>query len=119
MERHSQLVAALAKPGGEIAENMTPAEAHLIHMVMGISGEVGELLDAVKKSVIYKKPLDLENVVEELGDIEFYLEGFRQGLSIKRELTLAGNIAKLEKRYSAGSYSNQAAQERADKAPGT
>lgn len=38
-------------------------------MATGVSGEAGELLDAVKKSVVYKKPLDRENVVEELGDL--------------------------------------------------
>ena len=51
-------------------------------MVVGVSGEAGELLDAVKKAVIYRKPLDLENVIEELGDLEFYMEGLRQGLEI-------------------------------------
>ena len=113
--QYSDLVKALAKPGAEIAASMTAEEAHLIHMVLGICGEAGELLDAIKKAVVYKKPLDLTNVVEELGDIEFYLEGLRQGLGVDREATLLGNIQKLSKRYAAGNYSDAAAQLRADK----
>lgn len=113
--RHSALVRALAKPGEKIAEEMTGHSAHAIHMIMGLSGEVGELLDAIKKSVIYNKTLDRENVIEELGDIEFYLEGLRQGLNIERVVTLDRNIAKLSKRYDKGAYSDTAAQTRADK----
>jgi NTP pyrophosphatase (non-canonical NTP hydrolase) len=85
-------------------------------MIMGVSGESGELLDAIKKAVIYNKPLDIENVIEELGDIEFYLEGLRQGLGIDRGETLDANVKKLSVRYEAGSYSDTAAQTRADKA---
>lgn len=113
---HPEMVRALAKSGDTIAEEMTGDEAHAIHMMMGISGEAGELLDAVKKSVIYKKPIDRENVVEELGDMEFYMEGLRQGFGITREETLAHNITKLSKRYEGLVYSNEAAKERADKA---
>lgn len=84
-------------------------------MAIGVSGEAGELLDAIKKVVIYNKPIDRENVVEELGDIEFYLEGLRQSLGITREETIAANINKLGKRYEGLKYSDQAAQDRADK----
>lgn len=111
---HSNLVAELVKNPQEIVDNITSSEANLIHSIMGVSGEVGELLDTVKKHVIYKKELDLENVIEELGDIEFYLEQLRQELAISREETLDANITKLRKRYPTG-YSNQLAQERLDK----
>lgn len=115
MDEHKQMVKALVKPGEEIVATITPLDAHTLHMAVGISGEAGELLDAVKKATIYKKPLDIENVIEELGDLEFYMEGLRDGLGISREDTLRHNIAKLNKRYSAGKYSNQQAQERIDK----
>ena len=85
-------------------------------MAVGVSGEAGELLDGIKKASIYNKPLDRQNIVEELGDIEFYLEGIRQGAGITRQETIDANIEKLKARYSAGTYSNKAAQERADKA---
>lgn len=113
---HSDLVAALVKPGIDILEEMAPEQAHLIHMAMGISGEAGELLDAIKKSVIYNKRMDMDNVIEELGDLEFYMEGLRQELGITRQQTLQTNIDKLSVRYASLSYSDSAAQARADKA---
>lgn len=112
---HSEMVNQLAKPGITIAKELDPIGAHLVHMAMGISGEAGELIDAVKKSVIYRFPIDMENIVEELGDLEFYMEGFRQGLGITREETIEANIEKLGRRYEKHVYSDQAAQDRADK----
>lgn len=112
---HPQLVAALVKPGEQIKNEITAKEAHELHMIMGLSGEVGELLDAVKKAIIYRKSFDRENAVEELGDIEFYLEGLRSSLGISREETLEANTTKLLKRYSSLSYSNEQANQRADK----
>lgn len=114
-KNHSDMVKDLVKPGEDIASNITPIEAHMIHMSMGISGESGELLDAIKKSVIYKKPIDMENVIEELGDIEFYLEGLRSHLNISRDYVIKSNIEKLSKRYSIGTYSDTQAINREDK----
>ncbi len=115
---------------------ITEDEAHNWHMAIGMFGEAGELLDAVKKSTVYRKELDLANVVEELGDFEFYFEGFKQKATfiaynsavemrlaelyelfdITREEVIEGNIRKLAKRYNGLKYSDQAAQDRADKA---
>lgn len=114
--KHNEMVAALAKPGADIVATLSPENAHTLHMAVGVSGEAGELLDAIKKATIYNKPMDRENVIEELGDLEFYMEGLRQGLNITREETIEANIAKLGVRYSSGSYSDKQAQERADKA---
>lgn len=113
---HRQMVGALVKPGDAILAKMDGAAMHYLHMAVGISGEAGELLDAIKKMAVYNKPLDRVNVVEELGDIEFYLEGLRSGLGITRAETLAANVDKLSVRYKGLQYSDQAAQERADKA---
>ncbi len=85
-------------------------------MATGIAGEAGELLDAVKKAVAYNRPLDVENVREELGDLEFYMAGLRQCCGITREETLIANKNKLGKRYSGHQYSDQQAHDRADKA---
>lgn len=114
-QRHAEMVSALAKPGQAIVDTLTAADAHSLHMAVGISGEAGELLDAVKKAAIYRKPIDRANVVEELGDLEFYMQGLRQGLGITREEVLDANIQKLSKRYSSGTYTDKAAQDRADK----
>ena len=112
------MVAALAKSGAAIVEELNAEQAHNLHMAVGISGEAGELLDAIKKAAIYQKPVDRQNVIEELGDLEFYMEGLRQGLGITRKETIQGNIDKLSKRYEGFKYSNEAAQNRADKKDG-
>lgn len=112
---HSEMVIGLVKSGDLILSQMTREDAHIMHMAIGISGEAGELLDAIKKRVIYRKDLDRTNVIEELGDLEFYLEGLRQSLCLTREECLAANIAKLGKRYEGLKYSDGAAHARADK----
>jgi NTP pyrophosphatase (non-canonical NTP hydrolase) len=110
-----EMVAGLVKPGKAIIESLTPEKADSLHMAVGVAGEAGELLDAIKKYVIYNKTLDRDNVVEELGDLEFYMEGLRQALDISREETIKANITKLGVRYSSGSYSDKQAHDRADK----
>ncbi len=87
----------------------------LLHCAVGISGEAGELLDAVKKTWVYGKPLDSANLIEELGDIEWYMEALRSLLGVTREEVIASNVAKLEVRYPI-SYSDELALARLDKA---
>ena len=113
--KYNKMVAALSKSGELIKEELTPEDCHALHMAVGVSGEAGELLDAIKKAVIYRKPIDLENVIEELGDLEFFMEGLRQAYGISRKATLAANINKLSKRYQGLLYTDKAAQTRADK----
>jgi len=118
---YKDMVAALVKPGLDILLSLTPEKCNLWHMATGVSGEAGELLDAIKKHVAYGKELDRTNVIEELGDLEFYIEGIRQELDISREETLTANMEKLllsdKARYKLGKYTDQQAQDRADKAP--
>lgn len=110
-----EMVAGLKKPGQAILDTLTPEKVDAWHMASAIPGEAGELFDAVKRNVIYNKPLDRENVVEELGDLEFYMEGLRQNMGITRAETLKHNIKKLGERYVGLKYSDAAAQARADK----
>ena len=109
------MVRSLLKSGKDIQESLTAYEANLVHLALGIAGEAGEVLDAIKKAAIYKKPLDCENVIEELGDLEFYMEGLRQAIGVTREEVIDANVQKLGKRYSSGNYSDKQAQDRADK----
>ena len=112
---HAEMVSILVKPGQDIIEFLSSDDAHLWHMATGVSGEACELLDAVKKIVIYKKEPDLANIIEELGDLEFYMEGIRQLFGLSRDTVIAANIEKLSKRYSEGKFTNKQAQDRADK----
>jgi len=114
-EKHAEMVEILTKPGHTILPKLCSFDIDLIHMALGISGEAGELLDAIKKYTIYRKELDRENLMEELGDLEFYMGRLRGILGISRTQTLAHNMDKLAKRYAGFQYSDQQAQERADK----
>lgn len=83
---HSEMVAGLKKPGDAIMQTLTPEKVDAWHMTSCIPGEAGELFDAIRNN-------DKENVTEELGDMEFYVEGTRQGFGITREETVAGDDA--------------------------
>ncbi len=113
--QHQEMVLALKKPGDLIKHEITATDLDLWHMATGVCSEAGELLDAVKRVAVYRKPIDRENVVEELGDLEFFMQGLRENLGITREETLQHNLDKLAKRYHESRYSNQQAQERKDK----
>jgi hypothetical protein len=57
-----------------IAERLQPEDTiRLLHAVEGIVTEAGELMDMMKKHIFYGNPLDLVNVVEELGDLSWYM----------------------------------------------
>ena len=115
LTQFEKMTLALAKDGAVIKQEITPEQANLLHMGVGAAGEAAELLDAIKKHVIYQKPLDVENVKEELGDLLFYMSNLMQSVGLSFEEILQHNIDKLSVRYSKGSYSNAQAQERADK----
>lgn len=108
LPEYDQFVAALAKP------MPTPME-NLLHMVVGISGEAGELLDAVKKGWAYNKTLDMENLIEELGDLFFYFQGMLNLLGLDVEFIKRMNQDKLSKRFPNIAYSDLHAQARLDK----
>lgn len=98
-----------------LVKKMPSTSEDLNHMIIGIAGEAGEICDAIKKNTIYGKTLDLNNVIEELGDLEWYMAGLRQMLGISRRTVLDANVVKLQARYTGGTYSDQAANDRADK----
>lgn len=110
MKPYPDTVRALFKTTGMNAE----ADA-MMHAAIGVAGEAGELLDAVKKVWVYCKPLDVPNAIEELGDLEFHMEALRQLIGVSREEVLQANQEKLAKRYPGGVYSDQYAQMRLDK----
>ena len=118
IEMYDQMVENLVKRGDDILMTLTPEKVDLWHMGTGVAGEAGELIDAIKKYVVYNTSLDHANVVEELGDLEFYMNIIRFSIDVTREEVLSQNMLKLvgpNGRYADGRYSDHAAQERADK----
>ena len=103
--------------GKEILKTLDAEKASLLHMAMLIFGEAGEILEAIKNHVIDNEPLDIENVIEEIGDLKFGIEGLIQDLNLTHEVCIESNIKKLSIRYG-DSYSDEAAQNRKDKEDG-
>ncbi len=96
-----------------------PSQLHdMLHMTLGISGESGELTDQIKKHFAYGKDLDRGNVIEELGDILFYIQGMLNVVDHPAVQDLDDlmrtNTYKLRQRYPTG-YSDADAIARADK----
>jgi len=111
---HSQLQDVYAAFVRSIAKPLATPVEDTLHAAVGASGEAGELLDAVKKTWVYNKPLDIANVQEECGDLCFYIQMLCNQFGWSFNELMTTNMAKLEKRYPSG-YSDAAAQARADK----
>jgi hypothetical protein len=119
-EEHHVMVAELAKDPQKIAEFLLAHRkiTNALHAAMIISKEAGELLDAVYRLAVYENEFTeqvYDNIVEELGDIEFGMSLLRQQIGVARDTTIAANTAKLNKRYAEGKFSDAQATARADK----
>jgi len=90
------------------------SSVRILHAVMGISTEAGELLDAIKKYLFYIKTdekgrPDLVNIIEELGDLFWYIGVLADAVSDLDDQLLTGgevimhalerNVQKLRSRY--------------------
>lgn len=125
-----EMVGKLFKNPALIAQefSMRPMrDVSLAHALTGCGSEGSELGDIAKKIIFHNKPVDqkmLEHVMEEFGDLTFYLVSLANTLQqygIESPLTkaMAMNIDKLwlskNARYSEGTYSDAQAHARADK----
>lgn len=86
-----------------------------LHSVLGVCGEAGELADCIKKETIYGKPLDRANLIEELGDLKFYIQAVQNLYNLTEQDILQANANKLAARYKGLTYSDAAAIAREDK----
>lgn len=71
----------------------------LLHAAIGKATEAGELLDALKKHIFYGKPLDMVNVLEEVGDGFWYDAIICDVSGVTFQQIQERNIAKLRARY--------------------
>ena len=74
----------------------------IINMIMGMNGEVGELTDLFKKNMFQGHELHICQIIDELGDIMFYVVNLCNMLGVNMEDVLEYNVAKLQKRYPDG-----------------
>ena len=74
----------------------------LINGVMGLCGESGEVIDIVKKHLAQGHELNKDKIIEELGDVLWYVAEVAYVLNVKLEDVFTLNIKKLSKRYKNG-----------------
>lgn len=74
----------------------------LMNASLGLSGEVGELNDMIKKWIFHGHDLDLEEVGKEIGDILWYIALVCNAFNFDLDKVANANIEKLRKRYPEG-----------------
>lgn len=71
----------------------------LLHAAMGMATEAGEFLDQMKRHIYYGRPLDLVNVIEEVGDSTWYERIALDEAGIEYLEAIALNVRKLRARF--------------------
>ena len=74
-------------------------EKKQLEAAMGIGGESGEIVDVIKKNIFYGKELDRMHVLEELGDLSWYINLMIHSLESTWDEVFSMNMRKLEARY--------------------
>lgn len=85
----------------------------LLNACLGLSGEVGELLDMIKKWIFHKTPMDVDHLEKELGDVCWYIALFCHSTGLNLEKVMEKNIEKLKARYPEG-FDTEKANNRAE-----
>lgn len=76
-----------------------PIRDRVFNGAMGLAGEAGEVVDLLKKTHFHDKPLDLDALREELGDVLWYVAELATAHGFSLEAIAGENIAKLRKRH--------------------
>lgn len=77
-------------------------EQTLLNGCMGLCGESGEVIDLLKKHLSQGHDLNKEKMIEEIGDVAWYIAEIAYALNVDLETVLTKNIEKLKKRYPVG-----------------
>ena len=83
----------------------------LNNYIFGLVGEVGEVVDLLKKFFYHGHEVDSNRLKSELGDILWYVSAVASLFNINLQEIAQGNIEKLEKRYPNG-FSSEASKGR-------
>ena len=74
----------------------------IINGCLGLSGELGEFNDIIKKWIFHEKPLDIEHAKKEVGDVLWYVAMICHSIGWDMETIMHMNIEKLNARYPEG-----------------
>lgn len=70
--------------------------------VLGLNGEAGEVADLLKKHRFQGHELDRDKMIDEAGDVLWYVAELSGGLGVSLEEVAQRNIVKLRARYPDG-----------------
>lgn len=101
---------------GRIGITLAMDMTQLLEGLMGLSGESGECLDILKKHLYQGHDLDKRHLIEELGDVLWYLTLAADALHVSLDEIMHQNINKLRTRYpeNRGGFTFENSRERAD-----
>lgn len=74
----------------------------VLNACLGLSGEVGEFNDMIKKWIFHEKDLDIEHLKKECGDIMWYIAMMCHAFNWDLDEIMQMNIDKLKARYPEG-----------------
>lgn len=74
----------------------------VLNAALGLSGEVGELNDMLKKWIFHEKQLDAEHLKREISDVCWYLALMCDSFEFSLDEIMQINIDKLKARYPEG-----------------
>lgn len=78
---------------------LKPYELEMLHAILGIISEGGELLEMFMDRVSTGRCVDRVNGVEEAGDVQWFLQLLLKSLRSTQEEAMHMNIEKLHKRF--------------------
>ena len=79
----------------------------VLNGVLGLAGESGECCDIVKKNRFQGHELNKEHLIEELGDVMWYIAETASGLGVTLEEVAQYNLDKLHKRYHGNHFNKE------------
>lgn len=74
----------------------------ILNACFGLSGEVGETNDMIKKWIFHDSELDIEHLKKEIGDVMWYVALLCDSFGFDLDEILEMNIDKLKARYPDG-----------------
>ena len=99
----------------EFVSNLYNNSSDPVLLALGLASEAGEVAGLVEKVANQGHEPDIEKLINELGDVEFYLNAIYALLGTTSTRVRRNNMAKLKSRYPTGKFSIKDSIARKDK----
>lgn len=94
-----QKLAGRSRNLSEQGLEVSAEQRRLLEAAIGMAGELSEITEPIKKHIFHGKPLDHAQLIDEMGDLLWYLDELCQVLGVTLEDVKRGNVQKLKERY--------------------